>query len=204
MTADDVSNHSMRWFNAPAVVTIIIAVVGQMFASVWWAASESARITATEEALKRLENNVVSLNTPLSVRVITLEKRVEDGIRDNTEQNKRIEAMDQQGTRALALISSNQQRGLAQLDRIAERVLLQDKRLGDIEGQMLYKIQSQIDGVTENIKRVEEAARQIKSIVDAQSSAMNEYFRRQRERDGDGKGPASGMRLQSTDGEGPP
>lgn len=175
MTADDISNHSLRWFNVPAIVSIIIAIVGQMFVSIWWAAGESARITATTEAVKRLENNVISLNTPLSVRVITLEKRVEDFINEYV---KRIDQIDQQGTRALATIISNQQRISGTLDRLGERVLLQDKRISEIEGRAVYQIQSQIDVINTNIKRVDEISQQTKRLLDAQNAALSEFFKR--------------------------
>jgi hypothetical protein len=59
------------------IITGIIAFLGWAGAMVWWAANQQAAITANRDAIVRIEENLRTMNTPLSSKVSVLSERVD-------------------------------------------------------------------------------------------------------------------------------
>lgn len=148
-----------RVFSGSAIATILIALVGQSILSIVYQIvnneQQAAQITANLVAVKNLESNVYNLSTPLSNRVFKLEDRFEAAERRHDELGKRVDQIDTAGTRALGLVTANQQRVMGQLDRLGERQIMMDRKLGDIDSKSITTMQNRVEAMEQNIKRIE-------------------------------------------------
>ncbi len=158
-------------FTGPALATILVALIGQAAFSIVYQIvnneQQNAALLRNETAIKDLKDSINDMRTPLSIRVFKLEDNLTNVVMQNAashlEMNKRIDQMDTIGTRALAIVSNNQLRVMSQLDRLAERIMLTDKRIGEADvAPTLIKLQAQIDVMSQNIKRIEEILRERK------------------------------------------
>lgn len=161
--------------NPSAIATILIAVLGQAIFSVMFQISnneqQAARIEANAAGLTEFKAAVNNLQTPLSGHVIKLESEVIDIRKAIEEIGKRINTVDNAGTRALALVASNQQREIAQIDRLAERIIMQDRKLVELEAKMASpQVQVQLDALKEQQMRIIQA-------LDNNYNLLNEHLR---------------------------
>lgn len=106
-----------RWITPAAVISITTAVVGQLLYTVWWARGESSRITANELAIANMRQDIWNLNTPLSSRVF------------------KLESADDELRRMFKGFETTIDRNSAQTDRLAERLVLMDKRLVETDAR---------------------------------------------------------------------
>lgn len=90
---------------------------------------QDAEIEAIALATKILNDSIFSFNTPLSARVIKLEDRFDEVWRAEQGLARHVDTIDASGTRALIAIDITQQRSLAQVDRISERLIMNDKAM---------------------------------------------------------------------------
>jgi chromosome segregation ATPase len=120
----------------PVVITALVSYAFGMLA--WgWHISEvvatqterdlqlSMRMMEIERHQNKLEEQIPLL-AALTVRITTLEK-------ENDQQNRRVDAMDTQGTRMLATVENRQNDVLTRLSRIEQFVVENNKRLDSIE-----------------------------------------------------------------------
>lgn len=161
--------------NPSAIATILIAVLGQAIFSVMFQISnneqQGAMIAANATALADFKAAVNNLQTPLSGHVIKLESEVIDVRKALDEIGKRIDTVDNAGTRALSLVAANQQREISQVDRLGERLIMQDRKLVELEAkQSSPQIQVQLDALKEQQLRIIQA-------LDANYNLINEHLR---------------------------
>lgn len=124
----------------PSVIAILIALVGNAVFSIIFQIKnneqQDAAIHANATEIHSFENNVINLQTPLSAMVVRLETRlISLEARLNTSE-ARVETIDKNGTRAMESVLSTQQRMLQASDRFADRLLLVDQRLNELQLRM--------------------------------------------------------------------
>jgi hypothetical protein len=120
----------------PAIITALISYAIGVLA--WgWHISEivsvqterdlqlSMRMMEVERHLNKLEEQLPIL-AALAVRITAIEK-------ENDQQNRRVDAMDTQGTRMLVTVENRQADVLTRLGRIEQFVVENNKRLDAIE-----------------------------------------------------------------------
>lgn len=139
---DDERGFIERIFANPgAVATILIAVIGQAIFSIVLQVSnneqQESKIRANTVALAEFKSSVNNLQTPLSGHVIKLESELIDIRKAIDEINKRLDTVDNAGTRALSLVAANQNRETAQVDRLAERIIMQDRKVSELENKIV-------------------------------------------------------------------
>jgi hypothetical protein len=122
------------------VIAILIALVGNAVFSIIFQIKnneqQDAAIHANATEIHSFENNVINLQTPLSAMVVRLETRlISLEARLNTSE-ARVETIDKNGTRAMESVLSTQQRMLQASDRFADRLLLVDQRLNELQLRM--------------------------------------------------------------------
>lgn len=127
--------------NPGAVATILIAVIGQAVFSIVLQVSnneqQESKIAANAVALAEFKAAVNNLQTPLSGHVIRLESELIDIRKAIDEVGKRLYSVDNAGTRALGLVAANQNRETAQIDRLAERIIMQDRKVTELETKIV-------------------------------------------------------------------
>lgn len=145
-----------KLLSGSSMATILVALVGQALFSIILQVKnneqQTAAIEANRAAIHNLEYNITNLQTPLSALVLKMEGRVSANeaaakLVDSQYQelfkriennslllSSRIDIIDK-GTRALELISSNQQRVIITLDRLGEKVNLLEGRVNELRIQ---------------------------------------------------------------------
>lgn len=153
------------------MATLLVAVVGQGIISIILQIvnneQQEARITANATALTDFKAAINQMQTPLSQRVFKVEDRIEEVRRAHEDQAKRIDQIDTAGTRALALVTANQQRVMAQVDRLGDRLLMQDKAIADFKGHDPSPVfQVKFEEMSRNLVRLEDQQRRIIEALD--------------------------------------
>jgi hypothetical protein len=183
--AENNNNHALRmqWLS-PAALTLFITLIGQFALALWWARGESARLTAVSVQLDGFRNDVATLNTPLAQKVL----RIESDLRTIGELRQRIETIDAQGTRPLDNVIRTQQRNSAAVERLAERLVAIDKRIGDVENRATLSLTPQMDALNNSIKRGDERADRIVQALDSLYNQVQELIRQEAEARGERRG----------------
>lgn len=170
-------SSAQRFFTNPtAIVSLLLAIFGQALASIYFQIinneKQDAAINANMESVKTLREMIYSQQTPLAQRVIKLEDKVEVSTVLLAELRKNLDTIDVMGSRGLGTLNTNQQRLMAQMDRFGERLLMQDKKLGEvdenkrsivrIEDQQLRIIEA-LDNLYSEVSKIPPALRAPKS-----------------------------------------
>lgn len=169
---DDPRGFIERIFSNPsAMATLLVAVVGQGMISIVLQIvnneQQEAKIAANATALTDFKTAIFQMQTPLSQRVFKVEDRIEEVRRAHEDQAKRIDQIDTAGTRALALVTANQQRVMAQIDRLGDRLLMQDKAIADFKGHDPSPVfQAKLEEMNRNSARLEDQQRRIIEALD--------------------------------------
>lgn len=179
MNVGDGDSNERRGFverllsNPGALATLVVAVLGQALFSVIFQVinneQQEARIASNAQALSDFKSQVQNLQTPLSQHVFKLEDSVIDLRKANDEVGKRLDTVDMAGTRALALVSANQQRVMSQVDRLSDRLIMQDKVIAEMNSKSAVispLFQQKLDEITRNISRLEDQQRRIIEALD--------------------------------------
>lgn len=179
MNAYDGDSDKSRGFverllsNPGALATLVVAVLGQALFSIVFQVinneQQEARIAANAQALSDFRSQVQNLQTPLSQHVFKLEDAIIDIRRAFDTDSKRLDAVDSSGTRALAIVSANQQRVMSQVDRLGDRLIMQDKLLAELSNKSAVispLFQQKLDEITRNISRLEDQQRRIIEALD--------------------------------------
>lgn len=181
-TAKEMSDHDDSHYERPgfferlisnpgAIAAILAAIAGQAVFSIIFQITnneqQEARITANAQALTDFKSAVNNLQTPLSGHVIKIEGEIIDIRKAIDEFAKRMDTVDVAGTRALALVAANQQRETTQVDRLAERIIMQDRKVTELEGKVTNPVmQARIEEVNRNVGRLEDQQRRIIQALD--------------------------------------
>lgn len=159
--------------NPGALATLVIAIFGQALFSIIFQVinneQQEARIAANAQALSDFKNQVTNLQTPLSQHVFKLEDAAIDIRKAVDEVGKRLDTVDTAGTRALSLVSANQQRVMSQVDRLGERIIMADKKIVEVEGKATAAgpvMQVKLEELARNISRLDEQQRRIIEALD--------------------------------------
>lgn len=159
--------------NPGALATLVVAVLGQALFSIVFQVinneQQEARIAANAQALSDFKTSVNNLQTPLSQHVFKLEDAAIDIRKAVDEVGKRLDTVDTAGTRALALVSANQQRVMSQVDRLGERIIMADKKIVEVEGKATAAapvLQIKLEELARNISRLDEQQRRIIEALD--------------------------------------
>lgn len=159
--------------NPGALATLVIAVLGQALFSIIFQIinneQQEARLNANAQALSDFKSQVNNLQTPLSQHVFKVEDAVLDIRKAIDEVGKRLDTVDTAGTRALGLVSANQQRVMSQVDRLGERIIMADKKITEVEGKSAASapiLQIKIEELARNITRLEDQQRRIIEALD--------------------------------------
>lgn len=163
-----------RLLNNPgALATLVIAVLGQALFSIIFQVinneQQEARIAANAQSLIDFKAQVNNLQTPLSQHVFKLEDLALDLRKALDELAKRLDTVDVAGTRALSLVSANQQRVMSQVDRLGDRLIMQDKVIAETNSKSAVispLFQQKLDEITRNISRLEDQQRRIIEALD--------------------------------------
>lgn len=161
--------------NPGAIATILVAVLGQAIFSIMLQITnneqQEAKIMANASSLSEFKAAVNNLQTPLSGHVIKIESEMIDLRKALEEIGKRIDTVDNAGTRGLGLVAANQQREITQVDRLAERLIMQDRKLVELEARLANpQMQVQLDALKEQQMRIIQA-------LDNQYNLINEHLR---------------------------
>lgn len=157
--------------NPGAIATVVVAVLGQAIFSIIFQVinneQQAAQIALAGAELANFKNQVNNMQTPLSAHVFKVEEGILDLRKAYDEHIKRLDALDSSGTRALALVSSNQQRVMSQVDRLGDRLLMQDRKLGELEAKSTNPVlQAKIEEIGRNEARLEDQQRRIIEALD--------------------------------------
>lgn len=169
---EDHRNFVERVFSNPgAIATIFVAVIGQAIFSVVLQIinneQQEAKIAANALALSEFKSAVNNLQTPLSNHVFKIEEAIIDIRKSDDDVAKRLDVVDTAGTRALSLVAANQQRVMSQLDRFGERLLMQDRKLTELESKAGNPLlQAKMEELGRNETRLEDQQRRIIEALD--------------------------------------
>lgn len=162
-----------RFVSPGVIATILIAVMGQTGVSIIYQVinneQQEAKIKANTDEAKYLREQVFTMQTPLSQKFIKLEDQVVALRNSHDELGKRLDQIDTAGTRALSLVTANQQRVMSQVDRLGDRLIMQDKVVSEIGSKttnIVPVFQTKLDEMTRNISRIEEQQRRIIEALD--------------------------------------
>lgn len=192
-----VENNNKGWMDRfvsspSAMATILIALVGQAAFSIVYQIvnneQQAAQIELGKVAITTLRSEIVNLQTPLSSIVLKLESRVSAIESDHKNMEARmtasdaattarVDAIDRSGTRGLDALVTTTKRNSDQLDRLAERAIMQDKKLNEFELRSITQIQSQLDQFKLIIQRVEEQQGRIIQALDSMYATQTEMLR---------------------------
>jgi hypothetical protein len=181
-----------KFFSGSSLATILVALIGQATFSIVYQIKNNEQQAASIEkvaiAQTTLRNEIVNLQTPLSMMVLKMEGRLA-GLEAEQKMmivrmeqadaalHTRIEAIDRGGTRALEVVVENQKRVLATLDRMQERMNQTDARVNDVQGRGVLVLQNNIDNLARDIKRLDELQVQLAKAFDAQTATLQELVK---------------------------
>lgn len=101
------------------MVTLLVAVTSQLFFTVYFQVTnneqQQAAINANVVALQELKSQVFSMQTPLSSHVIKMDAKIDEIVKVGQQRIMQLEHL------------------IAQSDRLAERLILLDRRLLELE-----------------------------------------------------------------------
>ena len=182
-----------KMLTGSAAATILVALVGQAVFSIVFQIRNNEQQTALIEANKvsiaTLRNEIVNLQTPLSTLVLRMDGRLSalEADSKNTAvrldhsdalQSARVDNIDKNGTRALDVVSANQQRMVTAIDRLEARLSSVDTRVTDVQGKGVLVLQNQVDLIRSDIKRIDEQQQRILSTLDQQYTTLNEFIKK--------------------------
>jgi hypothetical protein len=152
-----------------SLATILTALIGQAVLSIAY------QITNNEQqasSIRANEHRIIALE----VESHNQEERLNRAI---AIVGARLDNIDIKGTRALDVVSSNQQRVISQVDRLNDRMNQTDTRVAEVQGRGVTQLQGQIDLVNQNIKRIDEQQTKMASTLDDLYKAIQslaQYF----------------------------
>lgn len=119
------NGNGARWHSLPwsAIVSVFLALVGWIIASVIWGVRQDERMRVIESSVTRFEANLaahIMQWDELSRRVGILDERYTTAVGRNNEQDARMERMEAGGTRRLPIIEERQQQVIRRLDAITQ------------------------------------------------------------------------------------